>query len=104
MRPGGVRERPNRTVSKTVVSFGHRGFKSHPLRSASCGAAGTSPSAPQKWPESAIPSEVIVPYRLSVGSADPGGAGRHGQVDVGCGRGRGGHDFGVRIERVAEGG
>ena len=27
-----MRERPNRTVSKTVVSFGHRGFKSHPLR------------------------------------------------------------------------
>jgi hypothetical protein len=27
-----MRERPNRTVSKTVVSFGHRGFKSHSLR------------------------------------------------------------------------
>ena len=31
--PGGVRERPNRTVSKTVVPHGHRGFKSHLLRS-----------------------------------------------------------------------
>src|SRR6516165_3525150 len=30
---GGVRERPNRTVSKTVVPHGHRGFKSHLLRS-----------------------------------------------------------------------
>ena len=27
-----MRERPNRTVSKTVVSIGHRGFKSHSLR------------------------------------------------------------------------
>ncbi len=32
MAAGGMRERPNRTVSKTVVSFGHRGFKSHSLR------------------------------------------------------------------------
>ena len=31
--PGGVRERPNRTVSKTVVPHGYRGFKSHLLRS-----------------------------------------------------------------------
>ncbi len=30
---GGVRERPNRTVSKTVVPHGYRGFKSHLLRS-----------------------------------------------------------------------
>ena len=27
-----MRERPNRTVSKTVESFGLRGFKSHSLR------------------------------------------------------------------------
>src|SRR5438067_13074382 len=27
-----MRERPNRTVSKTVVSLRHRGFKSHSLR------------------------------------------------------------------------
>jgi hypothetical protein len=32
MAAGGMRERPNRTVSKTVVSIGHRGFKSHSLR------------------------------------------------------------------------
>ena len=32
MAAGGMRERPNRTVSKTVVSYGHRGFKSHSLR------------------------------------------------------------------------
>ncbi len=32
MAAGGMRERPNRTVSKTVVSLWHRGFKSHSLR------------------------------------------------------------------------
>jgi hypothetical protein len=32
MVPGGMRERPNRTVSKTVESYGLRGFKSHSLR------------------------------------------------------------------------
>jgi hypothetical protein len=31
-RLGGMRERPNRTVSKTVVGLAHRGFKSHSLR------------------------------------------------------------------------
>jgi GAF domain-containing protein len=39
-----MRERPNRTVSKTVVSFGHRGFKSHSLRQ--CVGQG----APAPWP------------------------------------------------------
>ena len=31
-RSGGMRERPNRTVSKTVVPSGYRGFESHSLR------------------------------------------------------------------------
>ena len=33
LAPGGMRERPNRTVSKTVVGPAHRGFESHSLRS-----------------------------------------------------------------------
>jgi hypothetical protein len=44
MAAGGMRERPNRTVSKTVVSIGHRGFKSHSLRPPKVEAA-----PPPRW-------------------------------------------------------
>ncbi len=61
---GGVRERPNRTVSKTVVPHGHRGFKSHLLRS--------GPQGPAAWANAARTAARRWSCRVSTWSS-PGG-------------------------------